>query len=803
MASESESIIREYENKIQRLKLEAEFARDRENWLMHTRDSLISAFIKLADAPDSDTQYSILLKLMRSLVDFEQIALLSLNLENNKLTTIYASHLALERNCWQNKGVLKLALDSSDILVLSDPGIAAGFESDDPEFKQITRSVMLIPMSMHDSKLLFVCTHQRQLALNLESREDIRSIKPFIEQLVTNIEYRGQLEEVIKRRTLEALDEQEHLRAFSHLSHELHWMTDVYGCFIAIPRDENDISRDQIKSSLPSYSQFIGKKFDEILASSELKLRPDLPDVIKELRANRQIASNVELPIEVDGQKYWIRVTGEPYYDNKTHKYLGFRGTLCDFTSEHQQKLELQKARDAAEIANRSKSEYLAVMSHEIKTPLQAILGMLDLLEQSHLDETQLTYIKHISQSASLLQTILHDVLDLSRIESQAMVLENINFDIQFTLRSIALQMQEKAESKNIYLNLNIKDGFPQMISGDQHRLSQILFNLINNAIKFTSAGGVSIVAERFDARLKFSVIDTGPGIPSEHLRDLFVPFMQIDGSISRKYGGSGLGLAICKRLVEHMGGRIGIKSEVGKGSDFWFEIPCRIPNTSLIGATSIKKVVEHREHNYHILLVEDSQINQFVIKTMLEKLGHVVRLASNGVEAIEAVKAEIPDLVLMDLRMPVMDGIEATKHIIGELTYVPIVALTANSTDEERIACREAGMVSIASKPVTSAILKKLLLELEEVIDDSAQRLEKIGLSVGMPCNQHNINVIAPSEIPQKFMEEATITNMASLEGKQGNNVSMIDALLKNKLGGSSNNKKEGIDHQRTMNLE
>lgn len=797
MASEAQRIVQEYENKLQRLKLEAEFAHDCEKWLINSRKHLISAFTELSNAPDTETQYSILLNVMRSLVEFDQVVLLSLNVESNNLVTIYASHPALAQNNWENRGVLKLALDNSDIMVLSDPGIAAGFESTNPEFKQLIRSVMLIPMSLHDSKLLFVCTHQRQLALNLESRRDVRLLKPFLEQLVTNIEYKGQLEEVIKRRTSEALDEQEYLRAFTHLSHELNWKTDENGCFVPIPGDNHEESHSSVKNSLPDYTKFIGRKFEELLDPDELKLRPDLPEVIKERRQKRLLCENVELPLQIEGRKYWLRVTAEPYYDRKSQQFVGFRGTLSDFTSEYTQNQELQKARDAAEIANRSKSEYLAVMSHEIKTPLQAILGMLDLLEQTSLDETQLTYIKHISQSASLLQTILHDVLDLSRIESQAMVLENINFDIQFTLRSVSLQMQEKAESKGIYLKLNIKDGFPQMISGDQHRLSQILFNLINNALKFTSKGGVTVVAERFDTRLKFSVIDTGPGIPSEHLSELFVPFVQLDGSISRKFGGSGLGLAICKRLVEHMGGRIGIKSEVGKGSDFWFEIPCRIPSSSLIGATSIKRTIEHKEHNYNILLVEDSQINQFVIKTMLEKLGHNVRLASNGAEAVEAVKAEIPDLVLMDLRMPVMDGIEATRHIINELTYVPIVALTANSTDEERIACREAGMVSIASKPVTSVILKKLLLELEEVIDDSTERLEKNGLAVGKPCPLHSSTT---QEIPQKFMEESAISSMASFEGKQNNNMSLIDALMKNRLGG---NKKDGSDHQRTMNNE
>lgn len=423
-------------------------------------------------------------------------------------------------------------------------------------------------------------------------------------------------------------------------------------------------------------------------------------------------------------------------------------------------------------------------MSHEIKTPLQAILGMLDLLEQTELDDLQRSYIKHVSQSASLLQTILHDVLDLSKIESSVMVLENISYDIRFTINSAVVQMKERAEAKGISLICNISDNFPQIIVGDQHRTSQILFNLINNAIKFTSKGSVTLTAERYENRLKFQVIDTGTGIPSEQLENLFKPFVQLDGSITRKYGGTGLGLAICKRLVEHMGGKIGIKSVLGEGSTFWFELPCKVPTTTLIGVNSIRKTVVHKERHYDILLVEDSQINQFVIKTMLEKLGHRVELASNGKEAIDKVKEKLPSLILMDLHMPVMDGIEATKYIMTKIAPLPIVALTANNSDEERIKCRKIGMVSMASKPVTTETLKKLLEDLEGVIEEANEKVaqgERFMLS--KEAQETELDEFTPN----------TVATMGTVSSLGRSNAALIDALIKNQL--SQPNKK---DHQR-----
>ncbi len=755
-----------------RYRLEAEFARDRENLSQFYLDQILEIFNKLSQDISQEEHFALLIQFMRQLVDFEHIVILMRNLdENDKISVMYASHEALKNHPWELRGEIARAFDN-DLLVLNNPAIAAGFESEDYAFRSITKSVMLVPLILHESQLVFVIAHSRALTLDLFNRNNMRRFQPFLAQAVLSIEYRSQLEEAVKTRTHELMEYQEKIKSFRKLSKEIFWATDSELRFIPVfASDESELSH-KTAANYNVYLNFAkGKQFADIVDKEAIANMPDVREQLIACVKNHELIDEVEIPLFINGQTIWALVTGEPYFDNRG-KFLGYRGALLDVTSEHLKTLELQKARDSAEIANRSKSEYLAVMSHEIKTPLQAILGMLDLLEQTDIDETQRTYIRHVSQSASLLQTILHDVLDLSRIESQAMVLENISFDIRFAINSTIIQMREKAEAKGIELTLFMSENFPQMIVGDQHRLSQILFNLINNAIKFTAKGGVHVKAERFENRLKFSVTDTGTGIPSEHLEDLFKPFVQLDGSISRKYGGTGLGLAICKRLVEHMGGKIGVKSIYGEGSTFWFEVPCKVPTSPLIGVKAIRKAVEHKERHYNILLVEDSQINQFVIKTMLEKLGHKVTLAGNGVEAIEATKAKLPDLILMDLHMPVMDGVEATKHIMTEIAPVPIVALTANSSDEERIKCRKVGMVSLASKPVTTATLKKLLEDLEEVIEEANDDVAK-GKLFTMPEDANEETTTQP----------AVTSTLGSVSSKGRSNAALIDALIKDQL--------------------
>lgn len=715
--------LEELKRELKKTKLIVELAKDRENWIYNNRQQIFNLYKELSLARGREAQYNVLLNALSKLVNFEYVCILTKSRdEDEDLEVFKVTHEKLREHKWRNVGAIKAAF-RGEIIVLNDPSVAEGFQSKDIGFNSIVRSVILVPLLMQSQDLLFVCVHHTPLILDMSTHREVKNIQQFLAESIRTIEYKYQLEESVKYRTSELIEYQNVQRKFRDLSFEVYFQTDKRYKFIDIPIDRC-FSNERLhvnNDDGPSYANVVGKSFFDILDPDYIRLYEDKINEIKKLAAKRLPILNFEFRILLNDKKYWIRINCEPIFKNDDFK--GYMGIAVDVTNQYKQYEELQKARDIAELANRSKTEYLAVMSHEIKTPLQAILGMLDLLEQTDIDETQRSYIKHVSHSASLLQTILHDVLDLSKIETKSMVLESISFNLHFLLESSVIQMTDKAKSKNISLQLKLANDVPKFIVGDQHRLSQILFNLIKNAIKFTSEGGVVLTVERNRNKLRFTVVDTGTGMPSESMANLFKPFVQLDSSISRKYGGTGLGLAICKRLVEHMGGKIGVKSKLGVGSTFWFDLPLKIPS-GLIGAESVRKIEKNKNLQYDILLADDSQINQFVIKTMLEKLGHTVELASNGQEAIEACKKKLPNLCFMDLRMPIMDGIEATRYIISEIADIPIVALTANSSDEERIECRKAGMISIASKPVTSTILKNLLSEFEHIIVEKSARL-------------------------------------------------------------------------------
>ena len=266
-------------------------------------------------------------------------------------------------------------------------------------------------------------------------------------------------------------------------------------------------------------------------------------------------------------------------------------------------------------------------------------------------------------------------------------------------------QLEEQARGKGIALQLAVDPALPDWLRGDPLRLTQILFNLLGNAIKFTLQGGVTLSVSRQGEQLLFAVSDTGIGIAPEQCAELFLPFRQLDPSMTRRFGGSGLGLAICRHLVELMGGEIGVESQLGQGSRFWFRIPC-----SSAAAAPEPFHDELAIGPLNILLVEDSPVNQQVIQALLHKLGHSVRLAGNGYEALRAVAQELPQLVLMDLRMPEMDGLEASRRLKRQYPQLPILALTANTAEEDRAACLHVGMSELVAKPVTSNGLRMAL---------------------------------------------------------------------------------------------
>lgn len=656
---------------------------------------------KLSLASTPEDVYQIFLKLLSQFFDYETALIFSRDSNEPSWNSFYASP-GSESIAWTS-GKWTRRLLRGDVSVIFDARQILEFSAMPEAVIQANYSSAIASgVSCEMREWLLILGHSESGKFGQDHRHLFLRLLPLLRQRLLNLEYQDQLKRMVARRTDELRHSEQRFMSFAQTASDWFWETDTNYRFLFISSGLGEQSQ-------PIYSELLGSSLLELHASLDAG-EESLHNRLSRHSSLRNILFTLNRD---DPESFWGALSGEPYFGSDG-QFLGYRGSVRDITQERADRRALREAKEEAERANHAKSDFLAMMSHEIRTPMNAIVGMIELLKENALGGTADQLLSNASQASGLLLNIINDVLDISKLEAGLFELEQQHFRVSDVVEQVYGQMHESARAKGLKLSYQMDTSCQQQVYGDAYRLTQILVNLVNNGIKFTQHGAVSLTVHgvvRGDYNeLTFKVVDSGIGIAPDDFKRLFEPFYQLSRSHARMYGGTGLGLSIVKKLVDTMGGELDVKSEPGKGS--CFTIALRFPISAREPLPSVTLLDQPVMTPMSILMVEDSPSNQLVIRLMLEKLGHQVAIAEDGDKALEYPGLEQFELILMDLQMPGIDGFETMRLLRKQGISCPIVALTANVQEREH--CIEAGMDDFLSKPLTRKSLLQLFKRIQ-----------------------------------------------------------------------------------------
>ena len=683
--------------KLQETLLDLQRSQEREYQLRIENAAILEGVSAMAGANNKRQVFNSLLAVLHKFIAFDNAIVLTRDDEASDLHVLMSTVTTLDFSLWKVDSTFNRCINGECIALYSPKDIEE-FKNKSTELLKICNSSLItgVKISSGDAMIILMSTEKGHFTSSC--RRVLNRFRPLLERAIIDIDYRERLQSLVTARTQELIHSQQRFKDFARTVGDWFWEIDTEYNFSYISASHianHLIDKDNIMEFFDDHEDF------------KQKFRLQLEQ--------NQSFEDLEWQLVIDGKEQWLSFSGTPYY-NKYGLLLGYRGTVKNISVRKKRLFDLQQARKQAESANKAKSQFIAMMSHEIRTPLNAVLGLMDLLSSSGLENEQQQWLGQMEQSAHLLLTIINDILDLSRIESGSFELFNGNINFSDSITLVKSQLQPEADKKKILLECNIDESIPTYIFSDKNRIIQIMFNLIGNAIKFTNMGSVKIVASKVDNNIEVSIFDTGIGIADNAQKKLFNPFHQADGSITRKYGGTGLGLTISQLLINKMQGNITIKSELGIGSCFTAIFPIHPAIVQIEKQTEQKTAKPTISLN--ILLAEDSPTNQLVAKLMLERRGHKVTISNHGEEAISKLlqRHESFDLVLLDISMPVLDGLEATKYIRKLNIDTPIVALTANAMQSDQFLYNQAGMNGFLAKPIRPEELDLMLIKYQDL---------------------------------------------------------------------------------------